>query len=86
MQVRSSAHGVAAGLGKIGAFIGAFLFPYLLSSRWHLPGAMAFAAVVSILGLVLTILTLPEPNGRSLEEISGDLSFMAGEAHALIQA
>lgn len=86
VQVRSSAHGVAAGLGKIGAFIGAFLFPYLLNSQWHLPGAMAFAAVVSILGLVLTVLTLPEPNGRSLEEISGDLSLMAGEAHELIQA
>lgn len=73
IQVRSSAHGVAAGLGKIGAFIGAFAFPYLLQSQWHLSGAMAFAAIASIVGLVLTLVTLPEPNGRSLEEISGDL-------------
>ncbi len=79
VQVRSTAHGIAASLGKTGAFIGAFLFPYLLNSQWHLPGAMAFAAVVSVLGLVLTILTLPEPNGRSLEEISGDLSLMNAE-------
>ena len=88
VQVRSTAHGLAAGLGKIGAFIGAFLFPYLLSSRWHLPGAMAFAASVSILGLVLTIFTLPEPNGRSLEEISGDLSLLAEQEkeHELAQA
>lgn len=77
VQVRSSAHGVAAGLGKVGAFIGAFAFPYLLSSQWHLPGAMAFAAIVSVLGLVLTIFTLPEPNGRSLEEISGDLHLLS---------
>ncbi|HEU5377341.1 MAG TPA: MFS transporter [Ktedonobacteraceae bacterium] len=81
VQVRSTAHGVAAGLGKIGAFVGAFAFPYLLSSSWHLPGAMGFAAIVSILGLVLTIFTLPEPNGRSLEDISGDHELMAQEKH-----
>lgn len=77
MQVRSTAHGVAASLGKVGAFVGAFAFPYLLNSSWHLPGAMGFAAIVSILGLALTIFTLPEPNGRSLEEISGDHELIA---------
>ena len=71
VTVRSSAHGMAAALGKVGAFIGAFAFPYLLST-FHLPGAMAAAAIVSLLGLVLTIFTLPEPNQRSLEEISGE--------------
>lgn len=71
IRVRSSAHGIAAGLGKIGAFIGAFAFPYLLA-EFHIQGAMAFAAVVAIIGLLLTLFTLPEPNGRSLEEISGD--------------
>lgn len=72
VSIRSSAHGVAASLGKLGAFIGAFAFPYLLSSV-HLSGAMGFAALVSVVGFFLTILTLPEPNGRSLEEISGEL-------------
>lgn len=71
LMVRSSAHGIAAGLGKVGAFIGAFAFPYLLET-FHLPGAMAFAAVVSLLGLLLTLFTLPEPNQRSLEEVAGD--------------
>ena len=71
VTVRSSAHGMAAALGKVGAFIGAFAFPYLLAT-FHLPGAMAFAAVVSLIGLVLTFCTLPEPNQRSLEEISGE--------------
>ena len=75
VSVRSSAHGLAASLGKIGAFVGAFAFPYLLGSV-HIAGAMGFAAIVSVLGLVLTIFTLPEPNGRSLEEISGDLQFL----------
>ena len=71
IRVRSSAHGIAAGLGKVGAFIGAFAFPYLLTA-FHIQGAMAFAAIVALVGLFLTLFTLPEPNGRSLEEISGD--------------
>jgi MFS transporter, PHS family, inorganic phosphate transporter len=75
VSVRSSAHGLAASLGKFGAFLGAFAFPYLLTNV-HLPGAMGFAAIVSVLGLIVTFLTLPEPNGRSLEEISGDLELL----------
>jgi MFS family permease len=71
VMVRTTAHGIAAALGKVGAFIGAFAFPFLLST-YHLPGAMAAAAIVSILGLVLTVFTLPEPNQRSLEEISDE--------------
>src|SRR6266536_1111466 len=70
-MVRTTAHGIAAAVVKIGAFIGAFAFPYLLAT-FHLPGAMLIAAVVSLIGLVLTITTLPEPNGQSLEEISGE--------------
>jgi PHS family inorganic phosphate transporter-like MFS transporter len=71
IMIRTTSHGIAAALGKIGAFLGAFAFPYLLAS-FHLPGAMAFAASVSLLGLVLSIFTLPEPNQRSLEEISDE--------------
>jgi len=71
VMVRSTAHGTAAAFGKVGAFIGAFAFPFLLTT-YHLPGAMAFAAVISVAGLVLTFLTLPEPNQRSLEEISDE--------------
>jgi hypothetical protein len=33
---------------------------------------MAAAAIVSVAGLALTIFTLPEPNQRSLEEISDE--------------
>lgn len=83
VSVRSSAHGLAASLGKVGAFIGAFAFPYLLANV-HLAGAMGFAAIVSILGFVLTIFTLPEPNGRSLEEISGDLHLLNKEEQELV--
>lgn len=76
VMVRSSAHGIAAALGKVGAFVGAFAFPYLLDA-YKLPGVAIVAAVVSLLGLLLTIFTLPEPNQRTLEEIAGDHSLLA---------
>jgi len=71
VMVRTTAHGIAAAVGKVGAFIGAFAFPFLLS-HYHLPGAMAVAALISLAGLLLTVFTLPEPNQRSLEEISDE--------------
>jgi MFS family permease len=70
VMVRTTGHGIAAALGKVGACLGAFAFPYLLS-LFKLPGAMAVAAAVSCGGLLLTVFLLPEPNQRSLEEISG---------------
>jgi MFS family permease len=76
VMVRTTAHGIAAALGKVGAFIGAFAFPYLLSS-YHLPGAMAFAAIVSLAGLLLTVFTLPETNQLTLEAISDEHQVMA---------
>ena len=71
VMVRTTAHGIAAAVGKVGAFIGAFVFPILLAN-FHLPGAMAFAAGISLAGLLLTLFTLPEPNQHTLEEISGE--------------
>lgn len=71
VMVRTTAHGIAAAVGKVGAFIGAFAFPILLTN-FHLSGAMAVAATISLAGLLLTLFTLPEPNQRSLEEISDE--------------
>lgn len=71
VMVRTTAHGIAAAVGKVGAFIGAFAFPFLLTN-YNLPSAMAVAAVISLAGLLLTIFTLPEPNQRTLEEISDE--------------
>jgi PHS family inorganic phosphate transporter-like MFS transporter len=67
VEVRTTAHGISAATGKVGAFIGAFVFPILLSSV-HLPGAMGFAAIVSLAGFLLTFI-LPEPDRKSLERI-----------------
>jgi nitrate/nitrite transporter NarK len=73
VTVRTTAHGIAAALGKIGGFIGVFTFPFLM--HWHgLPAAEGAAAIVSLLGLAVTLLMLPETKGKSLEELSEERS------------
>jgi len=70
-SIRATGHGMAAGIGKFGAFVGTFVFPFI-SAAVGIKGAMLFSAGVSALGVILTKLTLPEPSGRTLEEISGE--------------
>jgi MFS transporter, PHS family, inorganic phosphate transporter len=67
VSMRTTGHGISAGIGKLGAFIGVFLFPILQSSL-GLRGTLLLTAGVAVLGGALT-LVLPEPAGRSLEEI-----------------
>jgi MFS transporter, PHS family, inorganic phosphate transporter len=69
VSVRATGHGISAGIGKLGAFIGVFLFPVLQESL-GLRGTLLLTAGVSVLGALLT-LVLPEPAGRSLDDISG---------------
>jgi MFS transporter, PHS family, inorganic phosphate transporter len=69
VQVRTTGHGIAAGMGKIGGFVGVFLFPYLM--HWKgLAAAELAAALASVLGLIVTWAFLPETKGKTLEEIS----------------
>lgn len=69
VRVRTTAHGLAAAMGKLGGFLGVFLFPYLM--RWRgLPAAESAAAITSVLGLIATVTLLPETKGKSLEELS----------------
>lgn len=81
VRVRTTAHGVAAAMGKVGGFLGVFLFPYLMHWR-GLPAAEMAAALASVGGLLLTIFTLPEPKGKSLEELSAEPSTPAERAEA----
>ncbi len=66
---RTTGNGIAAAMGKIGGFAGVFLFPMLMKS-YGLPGAEWMAAIVSILGLLVTWTMLPETKGRSLEDLN----------------
>jgi MFS transporter, PHS family, inorganic phosphate transporter len=68
VTMRATGHGISAGIGKFGAFIGVFLFP-LLQTSLGLRGTLLLTAGVSVAGLALT-LVLPEPAGRSLEDIA----------------
>ena len=52
VEGRTTGHGVAAAAGKLGGFIGVFLFPILLSAG-GLIAAESSAAVVSVLGILV---------------------------------
>ena len=73
VRVRTTGHGIAAAMGKIGGFVGVFTFPFFM--KWHgLLAAESAAAIVSIIGLVATIFLLPETKGKTLEELSSEPS------------
>ena len=65
INMRTTGHGISAGIGKLGAFIGVFLFP-LLQTSLGLGGTLLLTGGVALSGFALT-LVLPEPAGRSLE-------------------
>lgn len=70
-KLRTTGHGIAAATGKFGGFVGVFLFPFLM--KWHsLLAAESSAAIVSVLGLIVTLTMLPETKGKSLEELNED--------------
>ena len=83
-RIRATGHGISAGIGKLGAFIGVFLFP-LLQHSLGLRGTLLLTAGVSALGALLT-LVLPEPAGRSLEEISGEADVIAAAERVIRDA
>ncbi len=72
VEVRTTGHGISAGAGKMGAFAGAFLFPDMLASSLGVRGAEIVAGVVAAAGMLLTVALLPEPKGKTLEELSAD--------------
>jgi MFS family permease len=78
VSMRATGHGISAGIGKLGAFIGVFLFP-VLNDNLGLRGTLLLTAGVSVAGLALTMV-LPEPAGRSLEEIASGTADAAPQA------
>ena len=68
VTMRATGHGISAGIGKLGAFIGVFLFPVLQTSL-GLRHTLLLTATVSVLGYALT-LVLPETSRISLDDIA----------------
>lgn len=56
----------------MGAFAGAYIFPVLLASSLGVRLAEIVAGIVALAGLALTLFLLPEPKGKSLEELSDE--------------
>ena len=67
VSVRTTGHGIAAGVGKLGAFVGVFVVPQL-QKHYGLRGMLTIAGVAAVLGFALTKV-LPEPARRTLEEM-----------------
>ncbi|MCL4422998.1 MAG: MFS transporter [Actinobacteria bacterium] len=70
-NIRGLGDGISAGGGKTGAFLGALLVPTLLKTV-HLSGVMGIMAGVSLIGVLLTLVALPEPMGQNLEAASSE--------------
>jgi MFS transporter, PHS family, inorganic phosphate transporter len=69
VRVRTTSHGIAAAVGKIGAFIGTYALSAMLPAV-GLGKTSALVAGVSLLGLLVTLALLPEPKGTSLEDFT----------------
>ncbi|KAF9683006.1 hypothetical protein SADUNF_Sadunf05G0167400 [Salix dunnii] len=82
-RLRSTCHGISAASGKLGAIVGAFGFLYLAQNKdktktdaGYPPGigvknSLLVLGVVNFFGILFTFL-VPESNGKSLEEMSGE--------------
>jgi PHS family inorganic phosphate transporter-like MFS transporter len=70
VSVRTTGHGIAAGVGKLGAFLGVFFVPQL-ENHFGLRGMLTVSGSAAILGFALTRV-LPEPARRNLEDMEVD--------------
>lgn len=82
-RLRSTCHGISSAAGKAGAIVGAFGFLYAAQSKdpskvdaGYKPGigvknSLIVLGCVNVLGIFFTFL-VPEANGKSLEEVSGE--------------
>ncbi|KAK1362562.1 Inorganic phosphate transporter [Heracleum sosnowskyi] len=80
-RLRSTCHGISAASGKAGAMVGAFGFLYASQSQDKtktdkgypagigMKNSLIVLGVINALGMLFTFL-VPEPNGKSLEDMS----------------
>lgn len=63
--IRATATGVAAGISRIGAFVGTFALPLLLA-HFGITSIVAAAVVLSLAGLLVALRWAPETKGTSI--------------------
>ena len=68
VTMRTTGHGLSAGIAKVGAFIGVFVFP-ILSAALGVAGTLRITFLFAMVGVLLTML-LPEPARQDLEVVS----------------
>ena len=66
-NIRATAHGLSAAIGKVGAFVGVFLLPILLKHQ-GLSFTMTMLGIVSFVGIGATML-VPEMKNRCLSSV-----------------
>ncbi|MEE6177266.1 MFS transporter [Mycobacterium sp. 050134] len=74
-SIRSTCHGVSAGVAKVGAFLGALIVPLLLTGAGL--RSVMFVAFCCYAAAIAATLLLREPNGLPLDEVSQDIRFGA---------
>ncbi|HUY29920.1 MAG TPA: MFS transporter [Acidimicrobiales bacterium] len=67
-ELRTTGHGFAAGIGKLGAFAGVFLVPQL-EGHIGLRGMLLVAGCAAVAGIAVTS-ALPEPSGLTLAPVA----------------
>ncbi len=75
-KVRGFGSGASAAGGKIGAFVGTLLNVIIISTISE-SGLFIVLSGLSIMGLILTVVLLPEPKRRDLEDSSGENMLLA---------
>ncbi|KAI8073833.1 major facilitator superfamily domain-containing protein [Gongronella butleri] len=87
-RVRASAHGISAASGKAGAIIASFGFNTIVEIGDTKPGQHAFLpetlgifSAVMFLGLIVTLLWVPESMGKDLDEFEDQLEVNRVIAH-----
>ncbi|WHY70984.1 MFS transporter [Fictibacillus enclensis] len=76
-SIRASASGLATGVSRIGSILGILVFPNLVAA-WGNSKALWFFAVISMAGLIVSVLLAPETKGKNLEELNNELNVSPG--------
>ncbi|MGC8609522.1 MAG: MFS transporter, partial [Thermoplasmata archaeon] len=73
--IRGLGSGISSAGGKMGAFVGTFL-NVIVDAVFGESTLFLILAAISIVGSILTAVSLPETKGKSLEDISGEKRYL----------